>query len=256
MKWGTMCEKSAMATYISKFLSGTYPKSKVSETGVHIINDESGIPWLASSPDGLVEIETIADGFGVVEIKCPFMGGKPIPYKNVCTNHIPQVMLEMYCTNTKWCHYVIRTPVGYSIYLVERDDEYIANLVSYLKKFWNSANERQGIMANWQADALNLKKRAECISKKCRKLSSSNSLRDDGILKHEFINLFWNTQMEKKSEKKNITPRKCGGCKVEEWKCKLNPYNTIQYNTIQYNTIQYNTIQYNTIQYNTIKVLL
>jgi len=53
MKWGTMCEKSAMATYISKCLSRTYPKSKVSETGVHIINDENGIPWLASSPDGL-----------------------------------------------------------------------------------------------------------------------------------------------------------------------------------------------------------
>lgn len=74
MKWGTMCEKSAMGTYISKFLSRTYPKSKVSETGVHIINDENGIPWLASSPDGLVQIGTITDGLGVVEIKCPFYG--------------------------------------------------------------------------------------------------------------------------------------------------------------------------------------
>ena len=37
-------------------------------------------------------------------------------------------------------------------------------------------------MPNWQTDALNLKKRAECISKKCRKLSSGNSLRDDGIM--------------------------------------------------------------------------
>ena len=223
MKWGTMCEKSAMATYISKFLSRTYPKSKVSETGVHIINDENGIPWLASSPDGLVQIETITDCLGVVEIKCPFMGGKPVPYKSVCVNHIPQVMLEMYCTNTNWCHYVVWTPVGYSIYLVERDDEYIADLLSYLKTFWNSANEREGIMPNWQADALNLKKRAECISKKCRKLSSGNSLRDNGILEHDFINLFWNSQTEKKNDKKLITPRKCGGCKVEEWKCKLNP---------------------------------
>lgn len=52
MKWGSMCEKSAVVTYIFKFLSRKYPKSKVSETGVHIINDENGIPWLASSPDG------------------------------------------------------------------------------------------------------------------------------------------------------------------------------------------------------------
>ena len=74
-------------------------------------------------------------------------------------------------------------------------------------------------MPNWQADALNWKKKAEYISK----LSSGNSLRDDSILEHEFINLFWNHQTEKKNDKKLITPRKCGGCKVEEWKCKLNP---------------------------------
>ena len=41
-----------------------------------------------SSPDGLVGIATITDGLGVVEIKCPFMGGKSVPYRNVCVNHI------------------------------------------------------------------------------------------------------------------------------------------------------------------------
>lgn len=223
MKWGTMCEKSTMATYISKVLSRTYPKSKASETGVHIMNDENGIPWLASSPDGLVKIGTITDSLGVVEIKCPFMGGKPVPYRNVCVNHIPQVVLELYCTNTKWCHYVVWTPVGYSIYLVERDDEYIADLLNYLQRLWNSVNESEGIMPNWQADALNLKKRAECISKKSRKLSSGNSSRDDGILEHDFMNLFWSIQTPKKNTKHLITPRKCGGCKVDEWKCKLHP---------------------------------
>lgn len=68
MKWGSMCQKSAMVTYIFKFLSRKYPKSKVSETGVHIINDENGIPWLASSPDGLVDTESITDGQGVLEL--------------------------------------------------------------------------------------------------------------------------------------------------------------------------------------------
>ena len=78
-------------------------------------------------------------------------------------------------------------------------------------------------MPNWQADARNLKKRAECISKKCRKLSTCNSLRDDGILEHDYINLFWSHQSQKKNAKQLLMPRKCGGCKVEEWKCKLNP---------------------------------
>ncbi|KAJ7328624.1 hypothetical protein OS493_023893 [Desmophyllum pertusum] len=131
-------------------------------------------------------------------------------------------MLEMYCTNTNWCHYVVWTPVGYNIYLVKRDDEYIADLLSYLKQFWDSANDREGTMPHWQADALDLKKRAEEISRNCQKLSSGNSVRDDGILEHKFIDLFWNCQDETKHYTKP-TPRKCGGCKVEEWKCKLNP---------------------------------
>lgn len=226
MKWGCMCEKSAMATYISKFLSRNYPNSKGSESGVHIINDENGIPWLGSSPDGLVNIQTGTDGLGVVEIKRPFMGGKPIPYKTVCVNHIPQLMLEMYCTNTKWCHYVVWTPVGYHIYLVKRDDKYIADLLTYLKDFWDSANDQDGTMPHWQADPFNLKERAKDISRKCRRLSSGNSVRDNDILKHQFLDLFWSHEKEKTKPQNNTKPvpvRKCGGCKTEEWKCKLNP---------------------------------
>ena len=56
MKWGSMCKNNAMATYISKFLSKTYPNCKVYETQVHTVNNENGNQWLASSPDGLIEI--------------------------------------------------------------------------------------------------------------------------------------------------------------------------------------------------------
>ena len=44
--------------------------------------------WLGSSPDAIIEQAGIAKI--VIEIKCPFMGGKPVPYKNVCVNHIPK----------------------------------------------------------------------------------------------------------------------------------------------------------------------
>jgi len=227
MTWGSMCEKSALATYISKFLSQKYPKGKVSETGVHIIKDSNGIPWLASSPDGLVNIETISNAQGVVEFKCPFMGGKPFPYRSVCVNHIPQVMLEMYCINTTWCHYVVWTPVGYHIYIVKRDDNYIADLLSYLKTFWDSATNQNSTMPPWQADAFNLKRRAEEISKYCQKLSSGESVRDNDILEHPFLDLFWKHEKEKMksaaNELKPVTIRKCGACKEDEWKCKLNP---------------------------------
>ena len=67
-------------------------------------------------------------------MKCPFMGGKPIPYNNVCINHmhIPQIMLEMFCTSTQECHYVVWTPIGTKVLLVKRDDKYIELLINYL----------------------------------------------------------------------------------------------------------------------------
>lgn len=59
------------------------------------------------------------------------MGGKPIPYKNVCVNHIAQIMLEMFCTSTQQCHFVVWTPVGTKVFLVERDDAYIELLLNF-----------------------------------------------------------------------------------------------------------------------------
>ena len=60
----------------------------------------------------------------ITEIKCPFMGenhGKPMDYKNVCINHISQIMLEMLCSSTQECHYVVW----------KRGDSYIELLLKY-----------------------------------------------------------------------------------------------------------------------------
>ena len=198
MEWGSMCEDSAMMTYISQYLSKTHPKSKVSETAVYITNDDQGYSWLASSPDGLVKIKTTGS-LGVIEIKCPFMGGKPIPYRNVCVYHIPQIMLEMYTTNTRWCHYVVWTPVGYTVHLVKRDDQYITDLLAYLKQFWDSAHNGNCPIPPWQKDALDLKIRAKEICNNCAKLSSGNSVREKRLLDTKSINQFWDIQKDHKS---------------------------------------------------------
>ena len=66
----------------------------IKESGIWLLKDGDNQEWLGSSPDGIIEYNGILKT--VIEIKCPFMGGKPIPYKNVCINHIPQIMLEMF----------------------------------------------------------------------------------------------------------------------------------------------------------------
>ena len=79
MSWGSMCEDHALATCITHM-----PCTKFERTGLWIKKDGNGAPWLAVSPDGIV------DGNTVVEIKCPYMGGKPFPYRKVPWLYIPQ----------------------------------------------------------------------------------------------------------------------------------------------------------------------
>ena len=57
-------------------------------------------------------------------------------------------------------------------------------------------------------------------------MSSGHPVRDDNILEHEFLDLFWNHEKKAEKTKTDFEPvavRRCRGCKEEEWKCKLNP---------------------------------
>ena len=97
----------------------------VKETGIWLLNDEQNQnqSWLGSSPDGIIEFNNKRKT--VLEIKCPFRGRQIRSLQNVCVNHIPQIMLEMFCTSTQECHYVVCTPVGTKGFLHERDASYL-----------------------------------------------------------------------------------------------------------------------------------
>jgi hypothetical protein len=81
MLWGSMNEESARVTYLKGFFSENHQGDTVKETGICFLNDSNGKNWLASSPGGLVEKECDRKRTAAIEIKCPFMGGKPVPYK-------------------------------------------------------------------------------------------------------------------------------------------------------------------------------
>ena len=156
MLWGSINEDSALVTYLKSFLGKKTDNVIVRETGIWLLNDKNNQSWLGSSPDGIIEFD--GKRKTVLEIKCPFMGGKPVPYKNVCVNHIPQIMLEMFCTSTQECHYVVWTPVGTKVFVAERDDSYIELLLNqYLYKFWNLACDE--IQPPWHEDVFGLKQK-------------------------------------------------------------------------------------------------
>ena len=48
----------------------------IKESGIWLLKDGDNQEWLGSSTDGIIEYNGILKT--VIEIKCPFMGGKPI----------------------------------------------------------------------------------------------------------------------------------------------------------------------------------
>ena len=149
-----------------------------------------------------------------------FYGWQTSSIQKVCVNHIPQIMLQMCCTSTQQCHYIVWTPVGTKVFLIERDDKYLELLLNYLiYKFWNlAAGETEPA---WHEDVFGLKQMSMQIAAKSPCICfTSNSLITPDILSNDNIKKFeYNT----KPLKQTTVTRKCQGCKDEEWKCKLNP---------------------------------
>ena len=119
---------------------------KVVTTGIHVCVTK---PWLAASPDGLVEdpFEPPDRRHGLLEIKCPYsarmlkpsaactelnrfccalVNGAPSLKKNHDYHY--QIQGALYITERPWCGLYIWTPLGTS---VER--------VNYDSTFWNKA---------------------------------------------------------------------------------------------------------------------
>ena len=203
MQWGTMCEDHAVATYIHGISC-----TKFKKTGLWITRDKKGAPWLAVSPDGIVDDDT------VVEIKCPYMGGNPFPYRKVPLLYIPQCQLEMYATNTEKCHFVCWTPRKTVIYLIKRDEKFLEDLLLQLKSFWNGA--QAGKLPTWNMNLELLKQHAQKISDQSLLLKTLPSCRRENAMEHPSFNLFW-----KKNEV--IPKRKCQGCGKLQVICKLHP---------------------------------
>ena len=127
MQWGTDQEPFARAAY--EHATGVL----VEECGfvLHPEISESG-----ASPDGLVGDD------GLIEIKCPSTATmiETLLTETVPGKYITQMQWQMACTGRQWCDFVCfdpRMPEGLQLYIkrVDRDDAYIADLASEIRKF-------------------------------------------------------------------------------------------------------------------------
>ena len=127
MQWGTDQEPFARAAY--EHATGVL----VEECGfvLHPEISESG-----ASPDGLVGDD------GLIEIKCPSTATMidQLLTETVPGKYVTQMQWQMACTGRQWCDFVCfdpRMPEGLQLYIkrVDRDDAYIADLASEIRKF-------------------------------------------------------------------------------------------------------------------------
>lgn len=103
-------------------------------------------PFLAASPDGLLQSET------VIEVKCPFVCRygviTPITvhYLYECNGSLHlkkkhqyyrQIQGQLFCTNRKFCNLVVYTFIDMKVIYIERDEEFINEMVLNLTSFYN-----------------------------------------------------------------------------------------------------------------------
>ena len=145
LEWGKSHEDTARSCYINEKVAAHGNSYKVVTTGIHVCMQK---PWLAASPDGLVEdpSETPDRRHGLLEIKCPYSARmhKPeavcIEFNRFCcglVNGIPtlkinhdyyyQIQGALYITGRLWCDLFIWTPLG----------TYVERL-NYVSTFWKA----------------------------------------------------------------------------------------------------------------------
>ncbi|XP_038063170.1 uncharacterized protein LOC119733878 [Patiria miniata] len=134
---GLKYESVAVEAYSSK--TGNLVKS----CGIHVCME---IPYLACSPDGLVDDDRI------IEVKCPYtckdsaVTPTSVPYLFMDSsgkmalkhshNYYYQVQGNLLCTKRKWCDFVVWTTKDMKIMHIPRDDEFINELKIRLRDFF------------------------------------------------------------------------------------------------------------------------
>ena len=115
--------------------------------------------WLAASPDGLVYDSQSTDPYGIVEYKNPYGvcdlslteaaqskqffistdGDSGKLHLKTSHSYYYQIQAAMFCTQRKWCDFVVRTSVDLHIERIKWNDKFWDGIVPKLKRFYFEA---------------------------------------------------------------------------------------------------------------------
>ena len=156
-RYGLEMEAQTLQQYIAYQQRNGHPDLAVEKCGLFISEHNN---WLAATPDGTVHDPCdLSSPQGLVEIKNPF-SAREKEIKEACTNtsfclqmdkkansirlkqrhdYYYQVQCQMYCTDTQWCDFVVRTNKDIHIERIYRDSKWWGLQLSKLRKFYYSA---------------------------------------------------------------------------------------------------------------------
>ena len=156
-RYGSEMEDRTIQQYVTYQERNGHPDVTVQKCGLFISEQNN---WLAATPDGIVHDPSDASHpQGLVEIKNPFsVRDKEI--REACnssafclqidkkTSNIQlnqrhdyyyQTQCQMYCTDTQWCDFVVRTNKDLHVERIHRDRKWWGLQLSKLRKFYYSA---------------------------------------------------------------------------------------------------------------------
>ena len=155
--YGSEKEDITKQEYITYQRRNNHPDLAVKDCGLFISEENN---WLAATPDGIVHDSSDAlNPSGLLEIKNPF-ALKDKELMEACTmssfcleedkdnhtlklkqqhNFYYQIQCQLYCVNTHWCDFVVRTNKDMHVERIYRDEEWWKAQLEKLRKFYFSA---------------------------------------------------------------------------------------------------------------------
>jgi hypothetical protein len=149
IKWGRDHEAAARRSYVNNH-SKTHPHVEVADCGLFL---HESLPYLASSPDGLVRCAQCKSA-GLIEIKCPYsqrnstveeasqegaffctiVDGKVTLKKQ--HQYYFQVQGQMGVTGLRWCDFVVWTLKGMHVERICFNESLWASMLVRLERFF------------------------------------------------------------------------------------------------------------------------
>ena len=146
--WGCKHEEAAKDTY-HHLMASKHINMSIYKSGLFISNEE---PHIAATPDALVECQCC--GKGCLEIKCPYCVKEAFIFEGVqtkgfclhlkdgkiCLNRLHpyyyQIQAQMFCTNQKYCDFVVWTKRECHVERVPFNGEFFSDCVKLSRTFF------------------------------------------------------------------------------------------------------------------------